>query len=444
MTGKERKYKAEYLGGKTRTRARAHSASQKIKINNEYSTLLPKMSAEEYESLKQSIKLEGLWFPLTVNKDCVLLDGHHRYKACQELGIEKSEIATTTKEFENELDEKLFVIYCNIERRHINVHQRVEIALKVKRFLEEAAKRNTTANLPGQPSVKNVTLGRVDEQIGKLAGGVSHVTVRKVENILESGNEEIIAKARAGKLSVHEADKQIRKLKSLSSNQETVVDEVSNGQADDKIHHVENAPTEMPQEEREKLPEVVACRQIANDYNKIADSLRDFPIYEDRTSLRPRMTNALKAKHDILEFFHNKKHRYSPYQWTKMLHEKDQKTAAIAAKHSGVDLPNSNEERKVTKEWIKANTNDIVNKFRFELMYHYDEEWCLCEHFQDFVAQWRAKRGADVGSKLKQEEQEDRIKKVNERKQKEAKTRLTKRKDYLTALQKSHITSDHT
>jgi Predicted transcriptional regulators len=53
-----------------------------IKTNQEYSSLVPQLSTEEYESLKQSIKENGLWVPIVVNKDGVILDGHHRYKAC--------------------------------------------------------------------------------------------------------------------------------------------------------------------------------------------------------------------------------------------------------------------------------------------------------------------------------------------------------------------------
>jgi ParB-like chromosome segregation protein Spo0J len=60
-----------------------------IKTNQEYASLVPQLSTEEYESLKQSIKENGLWVPIVVNKDGVILDGHHRYKACQELGIKE-------------------------------------------------------------------------------------------------------------------------------------------------------------------------------------------------------------------------------------------------------------------------------------------------------------------------------------------------------------------
>ena len=82
-----------------------------IRINSEYASMVPKQSPEEYESLKQSIKEEnGLYVPIIVNQNGVILDGHHRYKACQELGIEPKALV---KEFNNQLDEQQFVIDCN-------------------------------------------------------------------------------------------------------------------------------------------------------------------------------------------------------------------------------------------------------------------------------------------------------------------------------------------
>jgi ParB-like chromosome segregation protein Spo0J len=93
-----------------------------ITTNQEYADLVPPLSTEEYESLKESIKQNGLWVPIVVNNQGIVLDGHHRFKACQELGIEESK--TTTREFKDKLEEKLFVIDCNLSRRQLNDFQR--------------------------------------------------------------------------------------------------------------------------------------------------------------------------------------------------------------------------------------------------------------------------------------------------------------------------------
>ena len=61
-----------------------------LKINPEYANLVPKLSATEYQELKESIKLNGLWHPIIINPERVILDGHHRYPICIELNIEPS------------------------------------------------------------------------------------------------------------------------------------------------------------------------------------------------------------------------------------------------------------------------------------------------------------------------------------------------------------------
>jgi ParB-like chromosome segregation protein Spo0J len=170
-----------------------------ITINQEYANLVPPLSAEEYDGLKQSIKQNGLWVPITVNSQGIILDGHHRFKACQELGIEPR---TNTKDFPDKLAETLFVIYCNLTRRHLNNFQRTELALKSKSILEQIAKNNMSSG--GRGVEIQTPLGRIDEQIGKRAG-VGKDTVRRVQTIIEKAPEEVKQNARTGKMSINEA-----------------------------------------------------------------------------------------------------------------------------------------------------------------------------------------------------------------------------------------------
>jgi transcriptional regulator with XRE-family HTH domain len=209
--------------------AKEMTTPAKITINQEYANLIPPLSAEEYESLKQSIKQNGLWTPIDVNDQGVVLDGHHRFKACQELGIEPK---TVTKHFPDKFHEQIFVIDSNLKRRHLNNFQRTELALKSKSILEDIAKKNSLANLKqkkeqqqgnASQSDRNLTVGisgsigvgRVDEQIAKKAG-VSRDTVRKVEAIQKAVEQKphlkhIAERARSGEISVNEAEERIRR-----------------------------------------------------------------------------------------------------------------------------------------------------------------------------------------------------------------------------------------
>jgi len=86
----------------------------KIKINSEYSRIASKipLSDGEYERLKESINQNGLLDTIKINEEVEILDGHHRAKICQELGIEPK---TTKLKFDSKELEKLFVININAE-----------------------------------------------------------------------------------------------------------------------------------------------------------------------------------------------------------------------------------------------------------------------------------------------------------------------------------------
>ena len=83
----------------------------------------------DYEELKKSIKEHGLWHPISVNKQGDILDGHHRYRACNELSISSR---YEVKELPTKDHEIIFVIDSNAKRRHFNTFQRIEHALKKK------------------------------------------------------------------------------------------------------------------------------------------------------------------------------------------------------------------------------------------------------------------------------------------------------------------------
>ena len=75
----------------------------------------------------------GLMYPIIINTNGYILDGHHRFKICQELGIEP---ATTVQEFKNENGElrftvQEFVITINLNRRKLNDFQKAELGIKL-------------------------------------------------------------------------------------------------------------------------------------------------------------------------------------------------------------------------------------------------------------------------------------------------------------------------
>ena len=113
------------------------TAEPVLTINNEYASIMPALYDLEYGSLKSSIQVHGQPFPTVVNQDGVILDGHHRYKACHEPGIKPSVLV---RQFENRLQERKFIIEVNHSRRHLNEFQRIELQIKLESIESEIAK----------------------------------------------------------------------------------------------------------------------------------------------------------------------------------------------------------------------------------------------------------------------------------------------------------------
>ena len=180
-----------------------------LHLNPQYEKLLPQMSSEEFAELKASIQTEGQHYAIIVNEDLEVLDGHHRYRACLELGIDPD---FEVRKFEDELLEKKFVIEANLRRRHLNNFQLVELAvplLEIEKAL--AKKRQGEGGKDGQKTQLGLGLtsddaepevkGKATEIVAKKAG-VSTRTFERGKKIIEEATEDDKQKLREGKASI--------------------------------------------------------------------------------------------------------------------------------------------------------------------------------------------------------------------------------------------------
>lgn len=144
--------------------------------------------------------------PLIVNQDMILLDGHHRYNACVELGIEPQ---VEVKSFNDPLSEKLLVIHANLKRRQLTTAQKVEMGHTIKPIYEELAKRNSLSNLKHantncDKSGSSEPVGRVNEVVAKEVG-LSRATYQRGETVLKHAPEIWNDQVKAGKLTINRA-----------------------------------------------------------------------------------------------------------------------------------------------------------------------------------------------------------------------------------------------
>jgi len=175
-----------------------------LKVNPEYKSLMPELPEDEFESLENSIQKHGYWeeYPIIVNDNYEILDGHTRWKACQELRIEPT---IKIKHFESKEDEMEFVIEANLSRRHLNAFQRAELALK----LIELEKRKRGRKSKEEIFAESAKITNTWEDVEKKVN-VSHDTVEKAKEVIEKADEELIEKCRKGEVSVAEAYKKVK------------------------------------------------------------------------------------------------------------------------------------------------------------------------------------------------------------------------------------------
>ncbi len=87
--------------------------------------LLPPMSQQEFEELKADIAANGQHHPILTYKGQIV-DGRHRFSACFAIGIEPKMI-----EWDGVGDLLESVISLNVRRRHLDMRQKVEMALRL-------------------------------------------------------------------------------------------------------------------------------------------------------------------------------------------------------------------------------------------------------------------------------------------------------------------------
>ena len=166
-----------------------------LKITKEYGELLPPLPPVEYDNLKESIENNGQYMPIIVNDDDVILDGHHRYRICQELGIEPK---VSIKKFKNKEEEAIYVIDSNAARRQMVTLARVDLQLKKKPFLQKIAKKNQ-ADGTDEPTHTRAELAQ--------SAGCSEDTFYKAEAIIQWNDQDLINNVLAGRTTINTAYK---------------------------------------------------------------------------------------------------------------------------------------------------------------------------------------------------------------------------------------------
>lgn len=188
-----------------------------LSIDDEFQSLIPPLSCDEYERLEKSIIAEGVRDPI-VTWNGTIIDGHNRYGICRKHGIW---FRTTEREFESRDAAKIWIIENQFGRRNLSKYDRSVLALQLEPLYAAEAKRRQSAaggdhgnqHTGGKVALSQISDEppiRTDEQLAQLAG-TSRDTIRKVKVIeteAAKGNETAIEAREAvksGEKSIHRA-----------------------------------------------------------------------------------------------------------------------------------------------------------------------------------------------------------------------------------------------
>jgi hypothetical protein len=165
-------------------------------ILKKYAEALPELSTEENKALAESIRLQGLQIPITLNKNGVIIDGHHRYQICVDRGIP---IKYITKEFDSEDEEFQFVIETNLNRRQLNAYQKIEAYSK----LFEHYKKQRDANMLAASCSKKIPYAKGGTAVQYAQSlGMGSRRVSDGLYLIKHGTEQLKARLRNGTLSI--------------------------------------------------------------------------------------------------------------------------------------------------------------------------------------------------------------------------------------------------
>lgn len=202
-----------------------------LQINEEFKSLIPSLTAEEYEGLEKSIIQEGCRDKIVTWKGYII-DGHNRYEICNKHSIAFEVLEKDN--FETEADVKLWMINNQFNRRNLPIATRMKLAYRFKEIEAEKAKirelagvkRDNTENNPyppvgkGEQQTSNVQSRGTLGEIAKMAN-VSHTTAEQYDAIQRKGTDEQKAQVDSGDSSIKKVYTQIQRAERLEKNQAT-------------------------------------------------------------------------------------------------------------------------------------------------------------------------------------------------------------------------------
>ncbi len=179
-----------------------------IIIDQEFKSLIPSLTNDEYAQLEGNIVDEGCRDAIVLWNN-IIVDGHNRYEICTNHNIP---FQTVQKEFSNRNDAIIWIIKNQFGRRNLPLYERARLALRLKPAIAEKAKEQQIRKPTSFVLQNSAEQKPIDtrQELAKAAG-VSHDTIAKVEAIEAKASDEAKEQLRKGEISINQAYQTVRR-----------------------------------------------------------------------------------------------------------------------------------------------------------------------------------------------------------------------------------------
>lgn len=224
-----------------------------LKVDKEFEELLPVLTLEELENLENGILQYGMLDPIKIwqepdTGEWIIIDGHNRYNILRKHDIDWHywQDYKIIGELETREDVKRWMLEQQLGRRNLTETERYEIVQKFKSVFQKKAKENQSLGGKGLANLPKVDTRK---EMAK-AVGVSEGTYRKLDQVMQSDNEELKQQLREKKISIDKAYQEIKN--PVASEKESITPEQKIIEFDNRMNEIDREISSL-RTERESL-----------------------------------------------------------------------------------------------------------------------------------------------------------------------------------------------
>lgn len=179
--------------------------NEPITIDEEFRSLIPPLSEDEFKQLEENCKRDGILDNLKTWRG-ILIDGHNRYKIAMKWDMP---YAVDEMYFKSRDEVVRWIILNQFGRRNLSAYDRSVLALKLKPVIAKKQRQKQVEGGKEKVQQKSVEATTTQAELAKVAG-VSHDTIHKVETIEAKASEPVKQQVRSGEKSINQAYLEIK------------------------------------------------------------------------------------------------------------------------------------------------------------------------------------------------------------------------------------------